>query len=70
MFKKPLFTMKVRASMMPIRKPEATMAGMMGTKMSPSVLIIRLGRGCFAAAAAFTSSLVAAVRPVTFRNSS
>ena len=41
MFKKPLFTMKFSASMMPMRKPDATMAGMMGTKMSPRVLMAR-----------------------------
>ena len=45
MFKNPLFTMKLSASMMPMRKPEATMAGMMGTKMSPRHLMARLKRG-------------------------
>ena len=42
MLRKLLFTMKFSASMMPMRKPLATMAGMMGTKMSPSVLMARL----------------------------
>ena len=43
---------------MPIRKPEATMAGMMGTKMSPSVLMACWYQGALAAAACLTSSFV------------
>ena len=62
--------MKFSASMIPIRNPLATIAGMIGTKMSPNVLIACLYQGCFAAAAAFTSSLLAPVRPDTARNSS
>ena len=38
MFRKPLLTIKFSASIMPIKKPEATMAGMMGTKISPSAV--------------------------------
>ena len=45
MLRKPLLTMKFRASMMPMRKPDATMAGMMGTKMSPRVLMARWYHG-------------------------
>ena len=59
-----------RASTSPIIRPEATIAGRMGTNTSPSALIIRLTTGCLAAAAAFTSSLVAAVMPLTAKNSS
>ena len=45
-------------------------AGMIGTNTSPSVLIIRLKIFCFAVAACFTSSLVAAVMPAIAINSS
>ena len=69
-FRKPLFTMKFSASIMPMRKPLATMAGMMGTKISPRHLMARLKIFCLAAAAALTSSLVAAVRPEMAINSS
>ena len=41
-FKNPLFTIKFRASIIPIKKPLATMAGIIGTKISPNVLIARL----------------------------
>ena len=59
-----------RASTRPIIRPDATMAGRMGTNTSPIALIMRLKTGCFAAAAALTSSLVAALMPETARNSS
>ena len=58
------------ASTSPIIRPEATIAGRIGTKTSPSALNIRLNTGCFAAAAAFTSSLVAALIPLIAINSS
>ncbi len=58
------------ASTNPIIKPEATIAGNIGTNTSPKALIIRLNIGCCAAAAAFTSSFVAAVIPLTLKNSS
>ena len=58
------------ASTRPIIRPEATMAGRIGTNTSPRAFTIRLMTGCFAAAAAFTSSFVAAVMPLTFKNSS
>ncbi len=70
MFRKPLLTMKVNASMIPIRKPLATIAGIIGTKTSPKVLIARLNRFCLAAAAALASSFDAAVRPEMAINSS
>ena len=41
----------------PMSKPLATMAGMMGTKISPKVLMARLYQGALDAAAFFTSSL-------------
>ena len=66
----PLLTIKFRASIIPIRNPLATIAGIMGTKMSPSVLMARLKIFCWAAAACFTSAFVAADRPDTCRNSS
>ena len=59
-----------RASTTPIIRPEATMAGRMGTNTSPTDFNARFHAGCLAAAAAFTSSFVAAVIPVTERNSS
>ena len=58
------------ASTRPIIRPEATMAGRMGTNTSPGVLRIFFQIGMREAAAALTSALVAAVRPVTARNSS
>ena len=65
MVRKLLLTMKFNASMMPIRKPEATMAGMMGTKMSPRVLMARWYQGARAAAACFTSSLLPPSMPAS-----
>ena len=59
-FRYPLLIIKFSDSMMPIRKPDATIAGMIGTKMSPSVLINRWNGFPFCAAAALTSSLVIA----------
>ena len=70
MFRKPLFTMKFNASMIPIRNPLATIAGMIGTKISPSVLMACLYQGCFAVAAAFASSVLAPVNPEMLKNSS
>ena len=58
------------ASTSPIIRPDATIAGRIGTNTSPSALIIRYQTGFFAAAAALTSSLVASDTPVIFRNSS
>ena len=58
------------ASTRPIMRPEATIAGKIGTKTSPIGFSRRFQSGCFAAAAAFTSSFVAAVMPVMLRNSS
>ena len=58
------------ASTSPIIKPDATIAGKIGTNTSPRVLTILCGNGWLAAAAAFTSSLVAADNPVTAKNSS
>ena len=55
---------------MPIKNPLATMAGIIGTKISPSVLIALLKIFCCAAAACFTSAFVAADRPDTCKNSS
>ena len=59
-----------RASTTPIKRPDATMAGRIGTKTSPIDFSALFHAGCCAAAAAFTSSLVAADIPVTARNSS
>ena len=70
MLRKPLLTMKFSASMMPMRKPDATMAGMMGTKMSPRVLMARWYHGALAAAACLTSSFVAPVMSASAVNSS
>ena len=58
------------ASTRPIIRPEATMAGSMGTNTSPGVFRIFFHRGILLAAAAFTSAFVAAEAPVTARNSS
>ena len=58
------------ASTSPIKRPVATIAGNIGTKTSPIGFNNLFHRGCFAAAAAFTSSLVAAVIPVILKNSS
>ena len=44
-FRNPLFTIKFKASIIPIKNPLATMAGIMGTKISPNVLIPRLIMG-------------------------
>ena len=46
------------------------MAGRIGTKTSPIGFKSLFQSGCCAAAAALTSSFVAAVMPVMFRNSS
>lgn len=53
-----------------LRVPEATMAGMMGTKISPSVLMARWYHGALEAAACLTSSLLAPVIPARAVNSS
>ncbi len=58
------------ASTIPIIRPEATMAGRMGTNTSPGVLRIFFQSGMREAAAALTSALLAAVSPVTAKNSS
>ena len=58
------------ASTRPIIRPEATMAGRIGTNTSPGVFRIFFHRGMRLAAAAFTSALLAAEAPVTDRNSS
>ena len=47
--------------MIPIKKPLATMAGMIGTKISPSSLIARMNQFCFSAAASFASAFELAV---------
>ena len=58
---KPLASMNDRALMMPRSRPEATMAGMMGTKTSPRSLMARMrGLVCCCAAASLASALVAA----------
>ena len=56
--------------MIPSSRPEATMAGMMGTKTSPSTLIARIKMFCCCAAASLTSALVAASTPLSAMNSS
>ena len=58
------------ASTRPIIRPEATMAGRIGTNTSPGVFRIFFHRGILEAAAFFTSSLDAAETPATERNSS
>ena len=58
------------ASTRPIIRPDATIAGRIGTNTSPGVLRIFFHNGMRDAAAAFTSAFDAAVRPVTARNSS
>ena len=58
------------ASTSPIIRPEATIAGRIGTNTSPIDLSALFQAGCCAAAAALTSSFVAADIPVTARNSS
>ena len=60
---KPLLTMNLSDSIMPIRKPDATIAGMIGTKMSPRVLIARWNQLPFCAACALASSLLTADAP-------
>ena len=57
----PLLIMKSREFMMPIRKPLATIAGIMGTKMSPRSLIARMSTFCLRAAASLASAFVLAV---------
>ncbi len=59
-----------RNSTRPIIRPEATMAGRIGTNTSPRDFSIFFQIGILEAAAALTSSLVAADAPVTERNSS
>ena len=59
-----------RASTRPIMRPDATIAGRIGTNTSPIGFSSFFQSGCFSAAAALTSSLVAAVMPVIARNSS
>ena len=56
--------------MIPIRNPEATMAGMIGTKISPNVFINLWNIFVLAAAADFAYSFVAPDIPATFINSS
>lgn len=53
----------------PHSRPVATIAGMIGTNTSPSVLIPLLYQGDFAAAAFFTSSFEAASIPASCMNS-
>ena len=55
--------MKSSEFMIPIRKPLATMAGIIGTKMSPSSLIALRNIFCCLAAASFASAFVLAVMP-------
>ena len=56
--------------MIPIRNPLATMAGMIGTKMSPRSLIALINIFCFCTAASLASALELAVTPETAMNSS
>ena len=70
MLMKPLFIMKSKEFMIPMRKPLATIAGMMGTKMSPRSLIALMKTFCFCAAASFASALELAVIPASEMNSS
>ncbi len=65
-----MFTIKFKDSIIPIKKPLATIAGIIGTKISPNVLIALLNKFVCAVAAAFTSSLVLAVSPEIAINSS
>ena len=67
---KPLLIMKSREFMIPMRKPLATIAGMIGTKISPSSLIARMNTFCFCAAASFASAFELAVMPAMAMNSS
>ena len=62
--------MKSREFMIPIRKPLATIAGMIGTKMSPRSLTALINMFCFCAAASFASALELAVIPAMEMNSS
>ena len=55
--------------MIPIKKPLATMAGIIGTKISPSSLIARMNQFCFSAAASFASAFELAVIPAMSINS-
>ena len=57
-------------SVRPMSRPEATMAGMMGTKTSPSALMARWKGLAFCAAACLTSSFEAAETPASLMNSS
>ena len=66
----PLLIMKSSEFMIPIRKPLATMAGIIGTKMSPSSLIALRNIFCCLAAASFASAFVLAVMPAIEMNSS
>ena len=49
--------------MIPIKNPLATMAGIIGTKISPRSLIARINQFCFCTAASFASALELAVTP-------
>ena len=57
-------------SVRPMSRPEATMAGMMGTKTSPSALMARWNGLALAAAAALASSFELAEMPARAMNSS
>ena len=70
MCKNPLLFMKSSVFMIPIRKPLATIAGMIGTKMSPRSLMAFINQFCFSAAASFASAFVLAVMPAIAINSS
>ena len=56
--------------MIPIKKPLATMAGMIGTKISPNSLMAFINQFCFSVAASFASAFVLAVIPAIAINSS
>ena len=62
--------MKFKDSMMPIKKPDATIAGMIGTKISPNVFIARWNQLPLAAPYALASSLLTAAAPDCAINSS
>ena len=62
--------MKSSAFIIPIRKPLATMAGIIGTKISPNSLMAFINQFCFSAAASFASAFVLAVIPAIAINSS
>ena len=69
-FKKLLLTIKSSEFIIPMRKPLATMAGIMGTNISPKILIIYWNIfPCFAACFFNSSVLLAPILP-SFINSS